>query len=108
MPGVNLRKLTRDFILEQEQREGPGGRDRHPYAILLDMALGRGPNGESVAVPLTVRLLAAQSLLRTRLAVKSQAVLEANVQHNQAEQRPGRAEIIAALSAASPEELKKV
>ncbi len=108
MAAPNLRKLTKDFILEQEKREGPGGKDRHPYAILLDLAMSRDAKGNPADIPLTVRLLAAQSLLRTRLAVRSQAIQEVTVQNNREDQRPGRAEIISALSRATPAEIKAI
>lgn len=107
MPLPSVKRLTRDFLAKLEEREAAGTAE-HPYNFLLRLCEAKGKNGESIDVPMSVRLLAAQSLLRVRMPVLSKSQQDIEVADNRTPQGPGRLEIIQALAAATPEQIKKI
>jgi hypothetical protein len=103
----NAKRLTKDYLEKLEAREASGSA-RHPYDILLDLAMGRDSKGNAQDIPLTVRHLSAVACLRCRLPVLSKAETQVDLQDNRAPQFPGRLEILQSLASASKEQLAAI
>ncbi len=103
----SLKRLSRDFLADLEKREA-AGTAVHPYDFLLGLCQGKNHKGEVIDVPMTVKLLAAQSLLRVRMPVLSKSQQDIEVADSRQQPGVSRMEVLAALAAATPDQVKKI